>query len=85
MSLVLTPTPAAADATSRTRPHKGFAYYDKDKQTLQCVSANIDSVAEALEVAVGQPVINESKLTGRISERVDTRSQKPLCRQTICS
>ncbi len=65
-ALVLTPTPAAASHIKES-PTKGFAYYDKDKQTLQCVSANINSVAEALEVAVGKPVINESKLTGRIT------------------
>ena len=65
-ALILTSTPAAAEHI-KDSSSKGFAYYDKDKQMLQCVSANVNSVAEALEVALEKPVLNDSKLIGRIS------------------
>jgi uncharacterized protein (TIGR03435 family) len=47
-----------------------MAFYDEKKQNLQCMTASADQLAEALEHALGMPVVNETGLTGRLAAKL---------------
>jgi len=47
-----------------------MAFYDETKQNLQCMNASADQLADALEQALGMPVVNETGLTGRLAAKL---------------
>ena len=55
-------------------PGRGGAFLDPNKN-FQCVVADMDGVASALENALGKPVVNETGLTGKVTTKFTLDSQ----------
>jgi thiol-disulfide isomerase/thioredoxin len=62
---VLTAKPEA-QGNFAPAPHSGMAFYLAKSQTLQCLNATADQLANSLEDALGIPVVNESGLSGAL-------------------
>jgi len=78
---VLTAKPEA-QAHITPSASSGAAFYSPKTKTLQCLNANPDQLAGALEDVLGVPVVNETGLTGTLMLKLSIAPKDPASANT---